>query len=60
MTDDNRKDQRKQNLEDRSYNKKTIVSEEQRFASKAKKQLKRQQQDLRADELWEDWENEIH
>lgn len=59
MTDDNRKDQRKQKIEEKVV-KKQYVSDEQRFASKVKKQFKRQQQDMRADELWEDWENEVY
>lgn len=59
MTEDNRKDQRKQKLEEKTV-KKQFVSDEQKFASKVKKQFKRQQQDMRADELWEDWENEVY
>lgn len=39
--------------------KKEKISEEQRFVSKSKKQFKKQKQDMRADEIWEDWENEI-
>lgn len=55
---ENKKDQRRQKLSE-SY-KKEKVSDEQRFLSKSKKQFKRQVQDLKAEELWEDWENEIH
>jgi hypothetical protein len=36
-----------------------MVSEEQRFVSKSKKQHKRKIQDMKAEEIWEDWENEI-
>jgi hypothetical protein len=57
--EDNRKDQRKQKFVDKTYRKEN-VSDEQRFVSKSKKQFKRYQQDLRAEELWEDWENEVH
>jgi hypothetical protein len=57
--EDNRKDQRKQKFVDKAY-RKEHVSDEQRFVSKSKKQFKRHQQDLRAEELWEDWENEVH
>jgi hypothetical protein len=55
---DNQKDQRRQNIADKHY-KKPLVSEEQRFVSKTKKQMKRKMQDIQADELWEEWENEI-
>lgn len=57
--EDNRKDQRKQKFVDKTY-KKQQISDEQRFVSKSKKQFKKYQQDLRAEELWEDWENEVH
>jgi hypothetical protein len=55
---DNQKDQRRQKIADKHY-KKPLVSEEQRFVSKTKKQMKRKMQDIQADELWEEWENEI-
>ena len=58
MDSDNSKDLRRQKLADKTY-KKQIVSEEQRFVSKSKKQHKRKIQDMKAEELWEDWENEI-
>jgi hypothetical protein len=58
MDSDNSKDLRRQKLADKTY-KKPIVSEEQRFVSKSKKQHKRKIQDMKAEELWEDWENEI-
>jgi hypothetical protein len=56
---DNKKDLRRQKLAEKSF-KSDNVSEEQRFVSKSKKQHKRKIQDMRAEELWEDWENEIH
>jgi len=56
---DNKKDLRRQKLAAKSF-KSDNVSEEQRFVSKSKKQHKRKIQDMRAEELWEDWENEIH
>lgn len=59
MSDSSKKDLRRQNLANNQY-KKEKVSEEQRFISKSKKQLKKQVEDMRAEELWEDWENEIH
>ena len=56
---DNKKDLRRQKLAEKSF-KSDNVSEEQRFVSKSKKQHKRKIQNMRAEELWEDWENEIH
>ncbi|NBQ17428.1 hypothetical protein EBU24_03860 [bacterium] len=56
---ENKKDLRRQKLADKSYKKQTL-SEEQRFLSKSKKQLKKKIEDIKADELWEDWENEIY
>lgn len=58
MDSDNSKDVRRQKLADKTF-KKPIVSEEQKFVSKSKKQHKRKIQDMKAEELWEDWENEI-
>ena len=58
MDSDNSKDLRRQKLVEKTY-KKPTVSEEQRFISKSKKQHKRKTQDMKAEELWEDWENEI-
>lgn len=59
MSDSSKKDLRRQKIAN-NHNKKERVSEEQRFISKSKKQLKKQVEDMRAEELWEDWENEIH
>lgn len=56
---DNKKDLRRQKLADRTY-KKPQLSEEQKFISKSSKQHKRKIEDIRGDELWEDWENEVH
>jgi hypothetical protein len=42
-----------------SHTKKEKISEEERFRSKVKKRLKKEIEDMRADELWEDWEDEI-
>lgn len=58
MSDSSNKDLRRQKI-NQNQQKKEKVSEEQRFVSKSKKQLKKQIEDMRADELWEDWENEI-
>lgn len=57
---DNNKDSRRQKkIVDKNY-KKPIISEEQKFLSKSKKQLKKRMEDIRAEELWEDWEDEIY
>lgn len=55
---DKKKEQRRQKLAGNIRKEK--ISEEQRFASKSKKMLKKQMEDIRADELWEDWQDEIH
>lgn len=53
----NRKDQRRQKFVSKNNTpKKDVISEEQRFLSKSKKQIKRRIEDIRGDELWEDWE----
>lgn len=53
---ENRKDQRRQKFLSK-HDKKYDLSEEQRFVSKSKKEHKRKMQDIKGDELWEDWEN---
>lgn len=58
MSESDRKDIRRQKFTE-NHLKKTKISEEQRFVSKSKKQLKRQIENLKAEELWEDWEDEI-
>jgi hypothetical protein len=55
---DNKKENRRQKLSEN--HKKEKISEEQRFIAKSKKQFKKQIEDMKADELWEDWENEIY
>lgn len=59
MLDPDKKDIRRQKFVDKNY-KKAKVSEEQRFVSKSKKQFKKKIEDIKEEELWEDWENEIH
>lgn len=59
MSDLDKKDLRRQKLTD-SQHKREKVSEEQKFVSKNKKQFKKQIQDLKEEELWEDWKNEIY
>ena len=59
MSDSSKKDIRRQKMAQNST-KKEQISEEQKFVSRSKKQFKKQIEDMKADELWEDWENEIH
>lgn len=59
MSEQNKKDIRRQKFEE-NHGKKHKVSEEQRFVSKNKKQFKKHIEDIRAEELWEDWDNEIY
>jgi hypothetical protein len=54
---ENRKDFRRKKLEDNNR-KKYDLSEEQRFANKNKKQIKRRMEDVRSEEILDDWEEE--
>lgn len=53
---DNRKDSRRQNMQNQSRFRQDIP-DEQKFLNKSKKRLKKEIENTRADELWEDWEN---
>jgi hypothetical protein len=55
---DKRKTSRRENIEHRFLNKKADAYDS-RDINKMKKQLKKQKENIRAEELWEDWENEI-
>ena len=57
MLDPDKKDLRRQKFADKTY-KKPQVSDEQRFVSKTKKQFKKKIEDIREEELWDDWEQE--
>jgi hypothetical protein len=57
MSDQDKKDLRRQKLVDKTY-KKPQPSEEQKFISKSKKQFKKKIEEIRGDELWEDWEQD--
>lgn len=57
MLDPDKKDLRRQKFVDKTY-KKPQVSDEQRFFSKTKKQFKKKIEDIREEELWDDWEQE--
>jgi hypothetical protein len=58
---DNNKDLRRQKFADKNHknHKNHQISDEQRFISKSKKQFKKNIEEIRGEELWEDWENEI-
>lgn len=58
MSDQEKKDNRRQKLS--QNHKKEKISEEQRFVSKSKKRFKKEIEQIKAEELWEDWENEIY
>ena len=59
MSEPEKKDLRRQKLADKSY-KKNHLSDEEKFISKSNKQFKKKIEHIREEELWEDWENEIH
>lgn len=56
MSEDNRKDNRRQKFQNKFFKKE--FSEEQRFLSKSKHQLKRKKETLKEEEIWEDWEQD--
>ena len=55
---DKRKTSRRESIENRFLNKKSEAYDS-RDIKKIKKQLKKQKENIRLEELWEDWENEI-
>ena len=55
MSEPEKKDLIRQKLVDKNY-KKEKLSEEQKFLSKSKKDLKRKIEDIIEEELWNDWE----
>jgi hypothetical protein len=50
-----RKNSRRQKFNEHK-NRKFDVPEEQRYISKSKKQLKKIKEEIRVEEIWEDWE----
>jgi hypothetical protein len=55
--DNNRKDARRQKFShSKPSNKKYEITEEQKFVSRSKKQLKKKIEEIKSEELWEDWE----
>lgn len=55
---DNRKNNRRKNIEQKFVNRKSD-SYEARDLNKLKKQFKKAKEQIRQEELWEDWEDEI-
>lgn len=53
---DNRKDYRRKNIKNKSLDKKDYLDEES-YTPKARKEIKKRMEDMKADEIWEDWEN---
>lgn len=58
MSDPDKKDLRRQKQFINKTRQKPKVSEEERYLSKSKKQLKNKIKEIQAEEIWEDWENE--
>jgi hypothetical protein len=56
-----RKSSRKEQLDSRKKNKKYLydTNEEQRFSKVNKKNIKRKLQEMKQEEKWEDWEENI-
>lgn len=61
MTDDSdrelRKNKKKNNINKNKNKHFYDFSDEQKFITKSKKQFKHRIEDMRSEELWEDWEN---
>ena len=55
---ENRKNNRRQNIQKKNSDRKSNDKDYSEI-HRAKKQLKRDIEDLRQEELWEDWDNEI-
>lgn len=61
MTDfdfENRKNNRRQNIQKKNLDRKSSDID-YRDNNKLKKQFKKHKEDLRQEELWEDWEDEV-
>lgn len=62
MTDfdfENRKNNRRQNIQKKNLDRRSNDID-YRDTCKIKKQFKKQKEEIRQEELWEDWEDEIH
>lgn len=53
---DDRKDYRRKNIKNKSLDKKDRFDDEY-YAPKTRKEIKKRMEDMRADEIWDDWEN---
>lgn len=51
-----RKDFRRKNIKNKSLDKRDRF-EDETYAPKARKEIKKRMEDMKADEIWEDWEN---
>ena len=56
---DDRKIHRRSNLEDKKITKYNIDKLEHRSKAKTKKELRSKLEEMREEELWEEWEDEI-
>lgn len=53
---DNRKDLRRKKINSKNI-KKFDLSDEDKFLYKSKKHIKKKKEEMRQEELWEDWDN---
>lgn len=58
MSDQDNKDIRRQKQFINKTRQKPKVSDEERYLSKSKKQLKNKIKEIQAEEIWEDWEQD--
>jgi hypothetical protein len=56
---ENRKNNRRQNIQKKNLNRRSNDID-YRDTNKLKKQFKKHKEEMRQEELWEDWEDEIH
>lgn len=59
MSEQDKKDLRRQKQFINKTRQKPKISDEQRYLSKSKKQLKNKIKEIQAEEIWEDWEQDI-
>lgn len=56
---ENRKNNRRENIQKKNLNRR-FNDIDYRDTNKLKKQFKKHKEEIRQEELWEDWEDEIH
>ncbi len=56
---ENRKNNRRENIQKKNLNRR-FNDIDYRDTNKLKKQFKKHKEEMRQEELWEDWEDEIH